>query len=84
MLRRRALALALAVAGLSAGTAASPAAALRPRAPAAAAKTCRGSVRGIIGGQVKCLRRGEYCATRYRAQYVRYGFHCSGSPARLR
>jgi hypothetical protein len=57
----------------------------RAPAPAAAAKTCRGGyVRGVIGGEVKCLHRGEYCAVRYARQYPRYGFRCSGSPARLR
>jgi hypothetical protein len=37
-----------------------------------------------IGGASKCLRRGEYCAVRYMTTYRRYGFTCSGSPARLR
>jgi hypothetical protein len=36
-----------------------------------------------IGGASKCLRRGEYCAVRYRTTYRHYGFTCSGSPARL-
>jgi hypothetical protein len=53
-------------------------------APASALKTCRhGFVRGVIGGAEKCLHAGEYCAIRYAKQYRRYGFRCSGSPARL-
>ena len=41
------------------------------------AKTCgAGYVRGVIGGAVKCLRRGEYCSAAYASQYVQYGFHC--------
>jgi hypothetical protein len=65
--------------------AAKPAAAYHAHAaPVVVLKTCsRGYVRGIIGGQVKCLRRGEYCALRYARQYRRYGFRCYGSPARL-
>lgn len=50
---------------------------------AVAAKTCRGYVKATIGGQTKCLRRGEYCAKAYKTQYRRYGFTCSGDPARL-
>ena len=34
-------------------------------------------VYGKIGGVRKCLRAGEYCARRYRRQYLRYGFTCS-------
>jgi hypothetical protein len=49
-----------------------------------AAKSCSsGYVKGTIGGVVKCLRAGEYCTIKYKAQYVKYGFKCSGSPARL-
>ncbi len=29
-----------------------------------------------IGGQHKCLARGEYCARRYERQYEQYGFTC--------
>lgn len=48
------------------------------------AKSCSsGYVKGTIGGVVKCLRAGEYCTIKYKAQYVKYGFTCSGSPARL-
>ena len=34
-------------------------------------------VYGRIGGVTKCLRAGEYCARRYRRQYLRYGFKCN-------
>jgi hypothetical protein len=56
----------------------------QPSSTLALTKTCSHSyTRGVVGGQVKCLRRGEYCAVRYKSQYVRYGFRCYGSPARL-
>lgn len=58
-----------------------------PTAPpvASTAKSCSGSyTHAVIGGAQKCLRRGEYCAVAYRSAYRRYGFACSGSPARLR
>jgi hypothetical protein len=83
MKRRLALRTAIAVASLSAGATPSFAAAPHAIRPAGTAKSCRGYVRGVIGGQVKCLHRGEYCATRYRSQYVRYGLRCYGAPARL-
>ena len=48
------------------------------------AKTCSaGYKKGTINGVVKCLRAGEYCSIKYKKQYVKYGFTCSGSPARL-
>lgn len=30
-----------------------------------------------IGGQSKCIARGQYCARRYRRDYARYGLHCT-------
>ena len=61
---------AMAIAGTSAVPAtASPVATI--------AKTCsHGYVRGVIGGQQKCLRRGEFCSYTERSQYHRYGFNC--------
>jgi hypothetical protein len=54
----------------------------RPATPAAA--QCSSSyTHASIGGESKCLRRGEYCAVRYKSTYRQYGFTCSGSPARL-
>jgi hypothetical protein len=47
---------------------------------AAAAGHCgRGYTHARIGGERKCLRRGQYCARRYERQYHRYGFHCHRS-----
>ncbi|HZO35334.1 MAG TPA: hypothetical protein VFB41_00515 [Solirubrobacteraceae bacterium] len=51
---------------------------------AVSSKSCTGYVKATIGGQTKCLRRGQYCAKAYKSQYRRYGFTCTGSPARLR
>ncbi|MCW2967728.1 MAG: hypothetical protein JWM71_1500 [Solirubrobacteraceae bacterium] len=46
---------------------------------AIAAKSCgAGYTRASIGGAVKCLRRGEFCASRYASQYRRYGYSCYG------
>jgi hypothetical protein len=45
----------------------------RATAPRASVASC---VYGRIGGQTKCLRRGEYCSYRLRRQYPRYGFVC--------
>jgi hypothetical protein len=46
-------------------------------APVAVLKTCGGGyTRGVISGQVKCLRAGEFCAHRYDRQYRRYGYRC--------
>ncbi len=78
---RRHLAVASAVLGLAlAGGAPAGAAS---RSSALAAKSCRGSyVHAVIGGQQKCLRRGEFCAHAYRRQYRRYGYSCTSTDAR--
>jgi hypothetical protein len=48
-----------------------------PGQQAAAAKTCSsGFTHAVINHQQKCLRRGEFCAHRYRKQYRRYGYNC--------
>jgi hypothetical protein len=42
-----------------------------------AAKQCSsGYTHAVIGGAEKCLRRGEYCAKRYKKRYKYYGFRC--------
>lgn len=47
------------------------------RPHAVAAKTCSAGWRhAVIGGQQKCLRRGQFCARRYDGQYRRYGYRC--------
>lgn len=50
---------------------------LQQPAVATVAKKCsRGYTHAIIGGEHKCLRRGQYCARSRDRQYHRYGFHC--------
>jgi hypothetical protein len=45
---------------------------------AISAKTCSASyVHAVIGGEQKCLRRGEFCAHGEARQYRRYGFSCT-------
>jgi hypothetical protein len=62
---------------------AAPAVAPAHQPIAIAAKTCSGSfVHAVIGGQQKCLRRGEFCAHRYNRQYHRYGYSCVKRDAR--
>jgi hypothetical protein len=40
-------------------------------------KSCSaGFTHAIIGGRETCLRRGQFCASAYKRQYVRYGFRC--------
>jgi hypothetical protein len=53
-------------------------------ATATAATTCTRDVSATIGGEHKCLGAGEYCKIYDARQYLRYGFECVGSPARLR
>jgi hypothetical protein len=47
-----------------------------PAAPATHASivSCKSA---IIGGQRKCIARGQFCAVRYASQYRRYGLSCS-------
>jgi hypothetical protein len=71
MNRRRALlALAAAVGLLAVAPAATPAA---PTAQPSLV-TCK---RATIGGQHKCIARGQFCAVRYASQYRRYGLSCA-------
>ena len=43
----------------------------------AVAKPCsKGYKHAIIGGEHKCLRRGQYCARSRDREYHKYGFHC--------
>jgi hypothetical protein len=50
---------------------------------ALAAKGCsRGYAPARIGGESKCLRRGQFCAKRYDSQYRRHGFQCTKRDAR--
>jgi hypothetical protein len=44
---------------------------------AVVAKPCSsGYKHAIIGGEHKCLRRGQYCARSRDREYHRYGYHC--------
>jgi hypothetical protein len=81
MFKRR-LALLLAAGALAGLPAAAPA--QRTASPrAVSAKTCSGSyTHAVIGGKHKCLRRGQFCARRYKRQYPHYGFRCNKQDAR--
>jgi hypothetical protein len=46
-----------------------------PTAPAQA-KSCSRGAHAVIGGQHKCLARGQYCAHGSDSTYHQYGFHC--------
>ncbi len=44
---------------------------------ATAAKTCSaGYKHAVVGGEHKCLRRGQFCARSRHREYHRYGHHC--------
>jgi hypothetical protein len=46
-------------------------------------KSCSaGYKHAVIGGSHKCLRRGQFCASSYKRQYVRYGFRCTAGRLR--
>ena len=59
------------------------AAALLGAVPAAPASSSSGPIatiactRATIGGESKCIARGQYCARRYERDYERYGYTCS-------
>jgi hypothetical protein len=42
--------------------------------PSAVAAACKNAK---IGGQSKCIGRGQFCAKRFERDYNRYGFTCS-------
>jgi len=45
--------------------------------PSSTAKACaKGFVHALIGGQHKCLKRGQRCTRAFDRQYHRYRFHC--------
>jgi len=81
---RRFLAVLFAAGALAAWPAAQAPA--RPEAPsvALAAKPCSsGWTHAVIGGEHKCLRRGQFCARRYDRQYHRYDYHCHKYDSRV-
>lgn len=64
----------LAAAGLFAvAPATSPALAAAEHGPVAQI-ACK---KATIGGQSRCIARGQFCARRYERDYRRYGFSCS-------
>jgi hypothetical protein len=64
--------------GIGVVPAASAHTATRPAVRAIAAKSCSaGYTRGVINGEVKCLRAGEFCTHSANKQYHRYGFNCT-------
>lgn len=85
---RRHLAIAATLLGLasiggSPATASQPTGAIAKSPVAVAAKSCKaGYVHAVIGGQQKCLRRGEFCAHGDQRQYKRYGFNCTRRDSR--
>lgn len=75
-MRRRLAVLVVAGAVVSATPVASPAA-TRPVSVA----TCRSAT---IGGQHRCIARGQYCARGHAGDYRRYGLSCTKQDARGR
>jgi hypothetical protein len=67
----------IAAAALTAGAPVASAPAHTGDAHVVAAKSCSsGWKHAIIGGQHKCLRRGQFCARSRDREYHRYGYHC--------
>ena len=63
----------LAIALAAVGTSTSSALA----SPVSAAKPCSaGYVHATLSWGHKCLRAGQFCASRYDSSYHRYGYHC--------
>ena len=74
MKHRIALVLAVAAAAFG-GAAVAPATQPLSLTEAASAHTCSRGKHAVIGGQHKCLARGQFCAIARDRQYHRYGFH---------
>jgi hypothetical protein len=72
---------ALLAASSLAGLAAPAVAAPGPQGPVTAHAACS---RATIGGQSKCIARGQYCARAYARDYRRYGLSCTGVDVRGR
>jgi hypothetical protein len=82
--KRRLVALAVAVSVFAAAPAVVPVFEGSPATPSVAmAKTCSsGFKHAVISGSEKCLRRGQFCARAKDSTYHRYGFHCHRRDAR--
>ena len=48
-----------------------------PTAPTQSTSPFITCTRATIGGQSKCIARGQFCARRYASQYRRYGLFCT-------
>jgi hypothetical protein len=78
MMRSRRLAALIAAAGL---VAAAPAA-IVSTSVAAVPVAHAACTQATIGGQSKCIARGQFCARAHRRDYLRYGLSCSKQDAR--
>ena len=73
----------IAAAALTVGAPVAAAPAHGNDASVTAAKSCSsGWKHAVIGGQHKCLRRGQFCAHSRDREYHRYGYHCHKRDAR--
>jgi hypothetical protein len=61
-----------------------PAARTTPSTGPQRALCSSGYVDAVIGGAHKCLRAGEFCASRYEGDYERYGYTCVNGHLRRR
>ena len=76
-IRSRALGLLAALALIAAAPTTGGTAAQGSGGSITAAKSCSsGYKHAVIGGQHKCLRRGQFCAHGKDGQYHKYGYHC--------
>jgi hypothetical protein len=75
---RRLLVGSMAALSLAAVPAAAPATTAKRASPVI---TC---TRAIIGGQSKCIARGQYCARAHARDYQRHGLSCTKRDARGR
>jgi curli biogenesis system outer membrane secretion channel CsgG len=74
MLRSRRLAALIATAGLVAGA---PVASVAASSAIAAPVAHTACTQATIGGQSKCIARGQFCARASQRDYLRYGLSCS-------
>jgi hypothetical protein len=65
------------------GAGAAPALSQAPARIAVVAKPCSsGYKHAVIGGEHKCLRRGQFWAKSRDSEYHRYGYHCHSRDSR--
>jgi hypothetical protein len=76
---RQRLATTLGVVVLAAAPAAAPAVFAGSATPPTARAAC---TQARIGGQSKCIARGQFCARAHRRDYRRYGLSCTKRDAR--